>query len=121
MAYHITLVANNSDSSIAITNPANENDSRLVGPNTNYKPNRPILINKMSGNPTYSGAISVANNIYTFADNFCFWDNEHDAVNGIGEKGGTILFNSTAGDLTITIKADGTLSFARAASAAKAG
>jgi len=121
MAYHITLVTNNSSSSIAITNPAHEADSRLVGPNSSYKPDRPILINKMSGNPTYKDAIPVANNIYTYTDNFCFWDNEHDAVNGIGEKGGTILFNSTAADLTIAVRADGTLSFARAASAARAG
>jgi hypothetical protein len=32
MAYHITLVTNNSNMSIAITNPAYEGDSMLVGP-----------------------------------------------------------------------------------------
>ena len=67
MAYHITLVTNNSNMSIAITNPAYEGDSMLVGPApannpgsgpgcNPYTPNRPILVNTISGNPTYTDA-----------------------------------------------------------------
>ena len=131
MAYHITLVTNNSNMSIAITNPAYEGDSMLVGPapannpgssagSNPYKPSRPILVNKISGNPTYADALTQANNIYTYADNYCFWDNTNSAVNGIGEKGtDPILFNASAGDLQITVLTNGTLSFATA-SASKA-
>jgi len=121
MAYHITLVTNHSNRSIAITNPATEADSKLVGPNSTYVPKRPILVNKLEGNPTYAEAITKAINMYTKTDNYCFWDNTNSAVNGIGENGGTIAFNSSAGNLDITVKADGTLSFARAASVASAG
>ena len=121
MAYHITLVTNNSASSIAITNPAYEGDSRLVAPHGPYVPQRPILLNAMAGNPRYLDAIATAINIYTYNDNYCFWDNTNSAINGVGEKGSTIGFNMSAGNLQITINADGTLSFAQAGSSAKAG
>jgi hypothetical protein len=121
MAYHITLIANKSGSSIAITNPAYEGDSMLVGPNKSYIPTRPILVNKISGNPSYTDAIGAANNIYTYSDNYCFWDNTNSAVNGIGEKGLRIAFNMSAGDLQITVNADGTLTFAPTATSATAG
>jgi len=122
MAYHITLVTNQSTSSIAITNPAAGRDSKLVGPgpNTTYTPQYPILVNTIGGNPNYLQAIETANNIYTVSDNYCFWDNGNSAVNGIGEKGGKISFNASAGNLTITVNADGTLTFAtESASAAR--
>jgi hypothetical protein len=121
MAYHITLVTNNSNSSIAITNPAAEGDSKLVGPNATYKPNRPILVNKIGGNPTYADAFTKANNIYTRTDNYCFWDNGNSAVNGLGEQGATIAFNASAGNLEITVTSTGTLTFVRATSVAAAG
>jgi hypothetical protein len=70
MAYHITLVVNNSDRSIAITNPVYEADSKLVLPQQKYTPQRPILIDTMAGNPTYVEAAAKANNIYTKADNY---------------------------------------------------
>jgi len=131
MAYHITLVTNTSNSSIAITNPAYEGDSMLVGPapannpgsgpgSNPYTPSRPILVNKISGNPSYADALPKANNIYTFADNYCFWDNTNSAVNGIGEKGTKIAYNASAGDLQITVQANGTLSFVRASASAAA-
>lgn len=116
MAYHITLVTNNSPSSIAITNPAYEGDSMLVGPGPDktYVPKRPILVNTMPGNPSYLEAIGPANNIYTSTDNYCFWDNTNSAVNGVGEKGSKISFNMSAGNLQITVNSDGTLMFAKA-------
>jgi len=120
MAYHITLITNNSSSSISMTNPANEGDSRLIGPNSTYAPSRPVLINKMSGNPTYEQALPVANNIYTLVDNFCFWDNTNSAVNGTGEKGSTINFNHSAADLQITVDSKGYLNFAVASASAAA-
>jgi hypothetical protein len=132
MAYHITLVTNNSNSSIAITNPAYEGDSMLVGPApannpgssagcNPYTPSRPILVNKISGNPAYTEALPKANNIYTYADNYCFWDNTNSAVNGVGEKGtDKIAFNASAGDLQITVLTSGTLSFVKASASAAA-
>jgi hypothetical protein len=121
MAYHITLIMNSSKSSIVLTNPATEADSKLVGPGDSYKPKRPVLVNKIDGNPTYSEAVTKALNIYTYTNNYCFWDNTRSAVNGVGEHGGTILFNASAGDLDITVNADGTLTFAKATAVAAAG
>lgn len=120
MAYHITLVNNQSNNSVAVTNPAYEADSMLVGPGKSYTPNRPILVNKISGNPSYLQALGTANNIYTYADNYCFWDNGNSAVNGVGEKGTTIAFNMSAGNLQITVNANGTLTFASAGASQKA-
>lgn len=120
MAYHITVITNNSSKSIAITNPAHEADSMLLGPGATYKPSRPILVNKIGGNPTYEQALSKAVNIYTLTDNYCFWDNENSAVNGIGESGGTIVFNASAGDLQIAVNTNGTLSFSRVGASAAA-
>lgn len=121
--YHIKLVTNNSTSSIAITNPAYEGDSKLVGPGpkNQYVPPRPIEVNAIPGNPNYLDALGAANNIYTYSDNYCFWDNTNSAVNGIGEKGGNISFNMSAGDLQVTVNADGTLTFAAMGSSAAAG
>lgn len=118
MAYHITLVTNSSRSSVAITNPAHEADSKLVGPGLPYKPERPILVNKIGGNPTYAEAIAQAVNIYTRKDNYCFWDNTNSSVNGIGEQGGTIAYNASAGNIEITVNADGTLTFTKASASA---
>jgi hypothetical protein len=126
MAYHITVVTNNSSSSVALTNPAYEGDSKLIGPSvggnpSTYTPKRPVLINKISGNPTYASAMPVAVNIYTVKDNYCFWDNTNSAINGIGEATGAIQpLNASAGDIQMTINADGTISFARAGSSAAA-
>jgi hypothetical protein len=121
MAYHITLIMNRSKSAIALTNPATEADSKLVAPGDSYKPKRPVLVNKIDGNPTYSEAATKALNIYTYTNNYCFWDNTNSAVNGVGEHGGTIAFNASAGDLDITVNADGTLTFAKASAVAAAG
>jgi hypothetical protein len=120
MAYHITVIANNSGKSIALTNPAYEKDSMLIPANGQpYKPERPVLVNKMDGNPSYQQAVSAALNLYTFKDNYCFWDNTNSAVNGVGETTGAIgAYNAKAGDLTITVNSDGSLSFARVDTAA---
>ncbi|HEY6292298.1 MAG TPA: hypothetical protein VI455_12175 [Terriglobia bacterium] len=105
---------------MAITNPHYEGDSKLVGAAASYVPDRPILINKIKGNPSYASAISEANNFYTATDNYCFWDNGNSAVNGVGEKGGTIVFNSPAGNLQVTVNANGTLTFSNASASATA-
>lgn len=119
MAYHITLIANNSKSSVAITNPAATRDAKLVGPSTQYSPERPILVNKIDGNPNYLQAIDTAVNIYTNKDNYCFWDNTNSAVNGMGQSTGAIApYNASAGDLQIVVNADGTLTFSRVGAAA---
>ena len=121
MAYHITLITTKSASSIAITNPAHEADSVLIANGSAYVPKRPILINKIPGNPTYADALSQAVNIYTFTDNYCFWDNTNSSVNGIGQKGGAIpAFNMSAGDLQITVSPTGTITFAKATASASA-
>lgn len=127
MAYHITLITNNSASSVAVTNPAYEADSVLIGPagfkaNNPYKPQRPILVNKITGNPSYDSTIATANNLYTVADNYSFWDNGNSAVNGIGQNGGGAInfLNTSAGNLQITVNKDGTLTFVKASASAAA-
>ena len=115
MAYHITSITNDSSSSVAITNPAHEADSRLILNGTTYKPDRPILVNKItsSGTVNYLQAYEVAVNIYTSSDNICFWDNGSSAANGVGQKSGANLsfYTGSAGNLAITVGSDGTLSF----------
>ena len=64
--------------------------------------------------------MTQANNVYTVEDNYCFWDNTNSAVNGIGEKGGNIAFNSPAGTLQLTVNANGTVTFSQASSSASA-
>ncbi|HYW44104.1 MAG TPA: hypothetical protein VE959_14675 [Bryobacteraceae bacterium] len=100
--------------------PAN-NPGSSTGHNP-YSPKRPILVNTIKGNPTYSQAVVTANNIYTSADNYCFWDNGNSAVNGIGEKSGNIInfLNTGAGNLEITVNSNGTLSFVKASATAAA-
>jgi hypothetical protein len=75
-------------------------------------------VNTLPGNPSYGTALRTANNIYTSSDNYCFWDNQNSAINGTGEKGSKISFNMSAGNLQITVNADGSLTFAQASSAA---
>ena len=112
MAYHITLVVNNSDRSIAITNPVYEADSKLVLPQQKYTPQRPILIDTMAGNPTYVEAAAKANNIYTKADNYCFWDNTNSAIDSLGQNSrNTTTYNAGAGNILVLVNEDGTLNF----------
>jgi hypothetical protein len=110
MAYHIALVINKSNKSVAITNPAHEADSKLVLPGADYVPGKNILVNSMSGNPSYQQAAPVANAFYTCSQSWVFWDNTNSAINGVGENGGEIYFNGHAGDLQVVVNADGSLS-----------
>jgi hypothetical protein len=112
MAYHITTIINNSDRSVALTNPAPKTsagwaDSRLVPANESYSPERPILVNKTQGD--YNTVVSTALNIYTKLGNWCFWDNSSDEVDAVEEGTGSELvwLRATAGDLTLTIDASG--------------
>jgi len=109
MAYHITTIINQSDRSVALTNPAPQTsagwvDSRLVPANKSYSPERAILVNKTEG--VYNAVVSTALNIYTKLGNWCFWDNVHAVKEGDATE--VVWLHTTAGDLTLTIDASGT-------------
>jgi hypothetical protein len=118
MAYHITAVINNSAGAVATTNPAHQDDSKVVAPGTTYKPERPILINKGANNLSWAQAVLFANNFYTIADDFCIWDNGTSQIVGIGQKtlgsNDTLYLSASAGNVQVTIDSNGNLSFASA-------
>lgn len=116
MTYHIKEIDNKSDKSVALTNPltgTSKRDCVLILPHTVYKPEYKPEVNKISGNPTYTLATKTALNIYTKTNNYCFWDNTNSACDWLGE-GHTSpdSYNASAGDLKLTINANGTIQFA---------
>jgi len=117
MTYHIPQIDNQSDRSVALTNPltgTSKRDCVLILPKTLHKPEHPPEVNKISGNPTYTQATKTALNIYTKTDNYCFWDNTNSACDWRGENStGTDSFNASGGDLKLTINPNGTIQFAK--------
>jgi hypothetical protein len=121
MTYHIKQIDNQSDRSVALTNPktgTSKRDCVLILPapaqKQPYVPEHPPEVNKIEGNPNYTKAAVTALNIYTKADNFCFWDNTDSAVNWLGENSSTTQsYNATGGDLKLIISPSGTISFLR--------
>jgi hypothetical protein len=81
MAYHITLITNQSGTLAANVNPAASRDDALIANGAKYVPERPILINKgVAG--TYGSAFGFANLVF---DNnwIALWDNGNDGINYI--------------------------------------
>lgn len=103
MAYHITTIINNSDRSVALTNPKSTRDAHLVPAKESYSPERPILVNQTEGD--YHSVVSTALNIYTKEGNWCFWDNDPNQVQAVkeGDEDVVVWLKSVAGDLTLTI------------------
>jgi hypothetical protein len=123
MTYHITKIDNNSSKSAVITNPAPKSDpgwqdSRLVLPRSVYTPQRPIMVNFIegAGDVPYKTAATSSLNIYTTANNWCFWDNGNSALNGVGESEpmNVNFYNGGGGDIKLTVREDGTVGFASA-------
>jgi hypothetical protein len=118
MTYHINLIINNSSKSIAIVNPAPNPDGRdsRIYPTGKHEIANPVKVNfiKTSGTITYTAALPTAINVYTFKDNTFFWDNGNSAINGVAQSNPNSdlnLYNGSGGDLTLTIDANGNLSF----------
>jgi hypothetical protein len=89
MTYHIPQIDNQSDRSVALTNPltgTSKRDCVLILPKTLHKPDPAPEVNKIEGNPTYTQATKTALNIYTKTDNYCFWDNTNSACDWRGGK-----------------------------------
>jgi hypothetical protein len=107
MAYHITTIINNSDRSVALTNPKSTRDAHLVPAKESYSPERPILVNQTKGD--CHSVVSIALNIYTKEGNWCFWDNDPNEVYALkdGEKNPVVWLEAEAGDLTLTIDDEG--------------
>jgi hypothetical protein len=119
MTYHISKIINNSPKSAAITNPAPHSsagwqDSHLVLPGT-YVPERPIEVNfiRQSGTVSYPTAAKTALNIYTFVNNWCFWDNGNSALNGVadGATQDVSFYNGSGGNLVLTVNESGSVGF----------
>jgi hypothetical protein len=117
MTYHIPQIDNQSDRSVALTNPltgTSKRDCVLILPHTLYKPEYPPEVNKISGNPSYTEATKTALNIYTKTDNYCFWDNTDSACNWRGEDtSATDTYNASGGNLKLIINANGTIQFVK--------
>jgi hypothetical protein len=123
MTYHISKIFNKSSKSVAITNPATESDSRLIPATTLYTPKVFIAVNSITpktGTVPYQDAAGTALNIYTASDNFCFWDNGNNALNGVGESNTSDnnidYYNGPAGNLILTVNDNNSISFALAES-----
>jgi len=122
MTYHIKQIDNQSDRSVALTNPktgTSKRDCVLILPAPSqkqpYVPEHPPEVNKIEGNPSYAKAAATALNIYTKADNYCFWDNTDSAANWLGEAPNSTIqsYNASGGDLKLIISSSGTISFVR--------
>jgi hypothetical protein len=117
MTYHIPQIDNQSDRSVALTNPltgTSKRDCVLILPKTPYKPENAPEVNKISGNPTYTEATKTALNIYTKTDNYCFWDNGNSACDWRGENSTTTdTYNASGGNLKLTINPNGTIQFTK--------
>jgi hypothetical protein len=121
MVYHITVINNTSNKSVTLTNPVTPKDSILITPNTAFQFPTPPQVNTLPpGNHPYLDAVHTALNIYTFFDNFCFWDNTNSAVQWVGEDGETGVTNIGAGNLELTITTKGTIHFQYAVAKAAA-
>jgi hypothetical protein len=119
MTYHINQIDNNSNKSVALTNPAanpNGRDSRITLPGVKYKPANAVMVNFIEQSTTvpYNQAVSTALNIYTKADNWCFWDDGDSQLLGVREDDPNInisLYKGKGGNLKMTIAPDGVPSF----------
>lgn len=130
MAYHIAKIDNRSPRSAVLTNPAPLSDEgwqdfRLIRENHNFIYERRPLINKFTvplkrGDIIYQRVIDKAFNLYTFAGNWCFWDNGKDAILGASERDKDddliSFFSNSACDVIIVIDKDGKLVFEKASS-----
>jgi len=115
MAYHITTFVNKSVSDSVTANPAATRDTYFLNPGDGLNPDNPPLLNK-GVFKSYMEAFPSANWIYTGVKTYAFWDNGNSQINGVTQQDPGIvqaLYEAPAGDLSLTINADGSITFAK--------
>lgn len=116
MAYHITTFVNKSGADSVTANPVATRDTYFLNPSAHVNPGHPPLLNKGTFN-SYSEAFPNANWIYTGVNTYAFWDSGDSEIFAATQQDpGTIqvLYKASAGNLTLTINADGTIAFTAA-------
>jgi hypothetical protein len=115
MSLHIGRISNYSPKSILLTNPVAERDTHLVPVQTFIDPKYPPKIEFIKdSNISYDIAIKKALNIYTGANNWCFWDVGGANYVLVFAEGGfnqPFFFKHPASSLELRIEYDGIPSF----------
>jgi len=115
MTFHIGKITNSSPKSVLLTNPVAERDTHVLPVQTNIKPPYPPKIEYIKGfDTTYEIAIKKALNIYTGANNWCFWDDgSTDHLVGLSEGNSlqAFFFKDRAASLELRVDNAGTPSF----------
>jgi hypothetical protein len=123
MTYHISQIINKSSKSVAIVNQHSSpdgRDSRILETGANFGVPHPIEISHLTltGTIPYSSAAeNPIQNVYTSKDNWFFWDNGRDALNGVREATpdqNDSLYKGQATNLILTIDNSGQISFTKA-------
>jgi hypothetical protein len=122
MTYHISLFDNRGYDAVT-ANPAANRDTYFVRAGLKLKPDHNVEINVNGGswrsyNQAFGnrGDVRGANFIWTGTRAYLFWDNTNSGINAVTqERPNDVLniFNGGAGDLVLTINADGSISFAK--------
>jgi Papain-like cysteine protease AvrRpt2 len=124
MTYHIIRIVNDSPWAVVLTNPVTDRDTHIVPASYGdpaiagrLVPANPPKIETIKDNTiAYPAALKRALNIYTFKNNWCFWDNGVEGVNtliGAGENDAKILLNlpPKVTDLELAVSPEGVPSF----------
>ncbi len=115
MAYHITLITNQSGTLAANLNPKASRDDALIANGAKFVPERPIKINKgVAG--TYATAFSFANLMF---DNswIALWDNGNDGINYItpAMQFPQQVYTGPASNVVVALNANGAPTITKAA------
>ena len=113
MAYHITKFVNDSKLESVTANPKSDRDTYFVKPGTLEQPKHPPLLNKGEFD-SYSQAFPIANWIYTGTEAYAFWDSGKSEIFAVTQKDPRVvkvLYQGSAGDLTLTINVNGAIEF----------
>ena len=116
MTFNIGKISNSSPKTVLLTNPVSERDTHLVPIHTFINPKYSPKIQSLKDfNITYDMATKKALNIYTGANNWCFWDNGNkDHLVGLAEgENNLVVFrlDKTASSLELRVDNTGTPAF----------
>ena len=116
MTYHISLFQNSSPKNVVTANPAAQRDTYFIQTERSRKPDHNVEINKGKFT-SYDAAFPTANFIYTGVFAYLFWDTGESQIAGVTQQQPNtvqLIFSGSAGDLVLTVKADGTIGFTKA-------
>jgi hypothetical protein len=116
MTFNIDKISNFSPKTVLLTNPVSERDTHLVPIQTTINPKYSPKIQSLKDfGITYDMATKKALNIYTGANNWCFWDNGNkDHLVGLADgENNLVVFrlDKTASSLELRVDNTGTPAF----------